>query len=226
MCAEALRLRNSLEVDRSVKYVGNVKSECESKCKLLRVAMELLSESSYGSVSVDDICRKAEVKKGSFYHFFPSKVDLTVAAMEADWLVKQPSLDRVFSSQTPPLRRIEEYCNNVFQSQEEYRLSRGKVIGCPMITLGAELSTQDEKIRLKTVEIVDRYVRYLESALRDAAAARLIDCQDPKALAVELFSLFQGTILQAKIYNDTAPLRKMKDSFLRLLPLRTEVAAA
>lgn len=194
-----------------------MKPECESKCKLLRVAMQLLSESSYGSVSVDDICRKAEVKKGSFYYFFPSKSDLTVAAMEADWQAKQADLDRVFSPQNPPLSRIEAYCDRALTEQSRKREAEGKIFGCPMITLGAELSTQDEKIRLKTVEIIDRYVKYLESAVRAAAEEGLISCDEPRALAEELFSYFQGVMLQAKIRNSITPLANLKDGMLRLL---------
>lgn len=201
-----------------------MKPECESKCRLLSTAMELIWESSYGSVSVDDICRKAEVKKGSFYHFFPSKSDLTVAAMEADWKAKQPELDAIFSPQSPPLSRLEGYCDNSVRCQEEKLSTYGKICGCPMITLGAELSTQDEKIRLKAVEIVNRYIRYLESAIRDAQEENLIAPGNPREAAERVFSLFQGSLLQAKILNDLAPLRDLKVSVLRLLEPRVEAA--
>ena len=50
--------------------------------KLIETAKNLIWTSSYGAVSVDDICRTANVKKGSFYHYFPSKQDLALAAME------------------------------------------------------------------------------------------------------------------------------------------------
>ncbi|MCW2286501.1 AcrR family transcriptional regulator, partial [Rhodoblastus acidophilus] len=54
----------------------------ETKRRLIAAALELIWRSSYGSVSVDDICKAADVRKGSFYHFFPSKADLAVAAMD------------------------------------------------------------------------------------------------------------------------------------------------
>ena len=203
-----------------------MKPECESKCKLLRVAMQLLSESSYGSVSVDDICKKAEVKKGSFYYFFPSKSDLTVAAMEADWQAKQAELDQVFSPQVPPLERIIGYCERARREQSHRREASGKVFGCPTITLGAELSTQDEKIRQKTVEIISRYVKYLESAVRDAAAEGLVACDDPSTTAEELFAYFQGMMLQAKIRNSTLPLANLGEGMLRLLQAHVEPATA
>jgi Bacterial regulatory proteins, tetR family len=43
---------------------------------LIDAAFELIWTNSYGAVSVDDICRAAGARKGSFYHFFRSKVDL------------------------------------------------------------------------------------------------------------------------------------------------------
>lgn len=194
-----------------------MKPECESKCKLLRVAMRLISESSYGSVSVEDICTAAGVKKGSFYYFFPSKSDLTVAAMEADWQDKQSGYDRIFSSQTPPLDRIARYCESSLQCHITEQSRSGKVLGCPMITLGAELSTRDEKIRLKTVEIMNRYIRYFESAVRDAMALGEIEAADPTALARDLFAYFQGCMLAAKVSNDVAPLRGIRDGMTRLV---------
>lgn len=199
-----------------------MKPECESKCRLLSTAMELIWESSYGSVSVDDICRAAGVKKGSFYHFFPSKSDLTVAAMEADWKNKQPVLDAIFSSQLQPLDRLAGYCDNALQCQENKLLAHGKICGCPMITLGAELSTQDEKIRIKAAEILNRYMRYLESAIHDAQGDGLIGEGDSRKAAERVFSLFQGTMLQAKIRNDLAPLYELKANVFHLLDVQSE----
>lgn len=203
-----------------------MKSECESKCRLLRVAMALISENSYGSVSVDDICTAAGVKKGSFYYFFPSKSDLTVAAMEADWQDKQPGYDRIFSPQTAPLDRIAGYCDSVLACHSAQFAKNGKIIGCPMITLGAELSTREEKIRLKTVEIMNRYIRYFESAVRDAAAAGLIEAAQPLSLAQDLFAYFQGCMLRAKVCNDPQPLEGIKDGMMRLLNAEALAPAA
>ena len=52
---------------------------------MINAISELIWVGSYGSTSVDDICEKAAVKKGSFYYFFESKADLAIAAIEADF---------------------------------------------------------------------------------------------------------------------------------------------
>ena len=62
-----------------------MKPESASKTKLLETAIDMIWASSYGSVSVDDICAKAGVNKGSFYYAFKSKSDLAVAAFERHW---------------------------------------------------------------------------------------------------------------------------------------------
>ncbi len=93
-----------------------------------------------------------------------------------------------------------------------------------MITLGAELSTQDKKIRLKAVEIINRYVKYLESAVRDAVEEGLIVCDNPAGMAEELFSYFQGVMLQAKIRNNPNLLANLKGGMQRLLLGQAEAA--
>lgn len=203
-----------------------MKPECETKCRLLRVAMQMIWENSYGSVSVDDICRTAGVKKGSFYHFFPSKAELAVAALEADWQRKRPVLDECFSPQTPPLERIESFLEGAFAAQKEKSAVCGKVCGCPTITLAAEISTQDEKIRVKTVEIMDRYVRYLESAIADAMRDGTLEVgMSPRDIALQIYSYFQGILIQAKVRNDIFALRFAKAGIWRLLGCRDTAAA-
>lgn len=203
-----------------------MKPESETKCRLLQTALELIWENSYGSVSVDDICRRAGIRKGSFYHFFPSKSDLTVAAMEASWQQRRPVLDEVFSPQVPALERLERYCHQSYISQSEKQKQFGKICGCPHITLGAELSTQDEKIRLKSVEIMSRYIRYFESALRDAATDGVIELENPRKKAEELFAYCQGLLLQAKLLNTLEPLSQTKKGLFQLLGILQREAIA
>ena len=146
-----------------------------AKERLLQVAFDLIWEQSYGAVSVDDICVRAKVKKGSFYYFFPSKSDLAVAAYEENWQQRRPLYDQTFSPQVPPLERLENFCNNMYERQKEKKLKTGRVLGCPFASVGCELSTQDEKIRQKAQEMFDRFCLYIEIALRDACREGLIE---------------------------------------------------
>lgn len=197
-----------------------MKQESETKRKILETAMELIWQSSYGSVSVDDICAKAGVNKGSFYYAFKSKAELAVAAYERHWEHKRPILDQVFSAQLPPLERLERYCQVVIDDQKEKYRTFGKMLGCPFCSLGSEISTQDETIRLKIEQMNGRFLKYLESLVRGLAADGLIEAKDPAELARELYSYLIGVLIQAKIENNPHGLDKLGQGAMRLLNVK------
>ncbi|MBV9298714.1 MAG: TetR/AcrR family transcriptional regulator [Verrucomicrobia bacterium] len=198
---------------------------CDSKLRLLQTAHELIWRRSYGSVGVDQICEQSRVKKGSFYHFFRSKSELTVAAYEFRWDQIRPALDRIFSIQIPPLERLEAYFANIRRNQTEHFEKNGRVLGCPFASLGSELSTQDEAIRLMAQQISERKCRYLESTLSDAMEAGDIPSQDAKLLAQELHFYIVGLIQEAKISNNLAVLDRMESGAYRIIgATRTTVA--
>jgi TetR/AcrR family transcriptional repressor of nem operon len=192
----------------------------DAKERLLQVAFELIWGQSYGSVSVDQICQKAEVKKGSFYYYFPSKSDLAAAAYEQYWQSCQPRYDQIFSPQIPPLQRIEGYCRMLYEGQRTKQLETGQVLGCPFTSVGSELSTQDEKIRQKSEQMMERICRYLESALRDACQGGWIPEQDFKAGAESICSHIMGKLLQAKIKNDAEVLQELHPAVMALVGAR------
>ena len=197
-----------------------MKQESESKRKLLEAAIDMIWESSYGSVSVDDICTKAGVNKGSFYYAFKSKSDLAVAAFERHWETKRPMMDRIFSAQIPPLERLDKYCQALIDDQKQKYESFGKMLGCPFCSIGSELSTQDENIRKKAEQIGARMLKYLESLVRDLAAEGLIESRDHAELAQEVGAYVTGVLMQAKIENSVKHVERLKHGVVRLLGVK------
>src|SRR6516225_6527444 len=182
----------------------------DMKERLTDAAMDLIWENSYGATSVDAICERAGAKKGSFYYFFKSKSELAAAALEADWKKKRTEMDTIFSATVPPLERFERYFEFVHDRLAEIQKKCGSILGCPLLTVGSEVSTQDELLREKVQEILDRKVLYFESAIRDAHSQGLIIAADAKAKAKGLFACYQGTLAQARIENDLEPLGEFK----------------
>ena len=198
-----------------------MRRESDTRTKLLQTALQLIWESSYGSVSVDDICQRAGVNKGSFYYAFKSKSDLAVGAFEHHWNEKRPLLDEIFSSQVAPLTRLENYCDYVVRDQLIKYDKFGKMCGCPFSSIGSELSTQDEQIRRKAHELADRAIKYLSATLRDAIVEGSIDAKDPVELAREVFCYAKGLIMQAKIENNPDILKCLKDGVFRLVAAKS-----
>lgn len=196
-----------------------------AKERLLQVAFDLIWRQSYGSVSVDNICDRAKVKKGSFYHFFPSKSDLAVAAYEEHWQQNQARYDRTFSPLVPPLERIENYCRGVYEGQKEKQQKTGRVLGCPFASVGCELSTQDEKIRAKSREMFDRFCKYIETTLRDAHKEGLIEQMDFAVKSQDIFSFVLGMLLQAKVKNNVEILTDLNSTIVKMIDARVPAPA-
>jgi TetR/AcrR family transcriptional repressor of nem operon len=192
----------------------------DAKERLLRTASDLIWESSYGSVGVEQICERAGVQKGSFYHFFPSKSDLAVAAVEDHWEKNRADKERVFASGIAPLERLTGWCDLIRDNQTRRAEKRGKVLGCPYTSMGSELSTQDEKIRRKCQEMAERICAYVEIAVRGVQREGLIPKGNAAEKARELYSFVTGVVLQAKIDNDLRALDRLKPGLLRLLGVR------
>ena len=181
------------------------------KERLLDAAMDLIWENSYGATSVDAICDRAGAKKGSFYYFFKSKSELAAAALEDCWNKKKAEMDSIFSPTIPPLERFDRYFDFVHDRLAEVQKKCGSILGCPFISVGSEVSTQDQIVRSTIDRIMDRKLNYFVSAVRDAVAEGLIDAPDPGAKARALFSCYQGMMAQARIQNDIEILRGFKE---------------
>ena len=180
------------------------------KERLAEAAMDLIWENSYGATSVDAICERAGAKKGSFYYFFKSKSELAAAALENDWQKRRADMDAIFSATVPPLERFERYFDYVHDRLAELQKECGSILGCPLLSVGSEMSTQDELLREKVQEILDRKIRYFESAIRDAHSQGLIIAPDAKAKAKGLFACYEGILAQARIQNNLDLLREFK----------------
>ena len=194
--------------------------------RLMTAALDLMWEESYGAVTIDDICKRADVKKGSFYYFFDSKAALAVAALEKLWRDDwKPRMDARFSPSVEPLERIRGYLEWAYTTQCELKKAGGKVLGCPVCSVGSEVSTQEIDVGAKVRELFARKRKYLESTIRDAMAEGLIEPCDPPEKALALSCLIEGAVTQARIMNDPETLKNLPAMGLDLLRVKKAVAA-
>lgn len=68
MCLEAENIKEA--------QTNRQKQAAASKNKLVAAAMELFNEKGYEQTTVQDICTRADLSVGVFYHYFPSKSDV------------------------------------------------------------------------------------------------------------------------------------------------------
>jgi TetR/AcrR family transcriptional repressor of nem operon len=189
----------------------------DAREKLLSVAFDLIHENSYGTVSVDHICRRAGVNKGSFYYFFKTKTDLVVTAYEEHWQQKLPDYERIFSKEHPPLQRLKLWCEYTCRVQKQRREKYGHACGCPYTSLGGELANRDDKVRRTAQDLIDRHVNYLAGAIEEAQQKGEARPGNARTKAELVHSLMIGLSLRAKIYDDLKILRQSETAILALI---------
>ena len=192
----------------------------DAKERLMEAVWELIWCGSYGSTTIDQICDKAGVKKGSFYYFFDSKADLAVAAIDEEWQQKRQELDSMFSPTIPPLDRLRNYCDFGYRLQVEVRAKYGCALGCPLFSVGAEISTEEDRLQKKIQAILEYKRKYFESAIRDAHAAGLIHAPDAASKSRALFAYYQGLMTQARIANNVDILREAARGMFDMLGVK------
>jgi len=162
-------------------------------------AYHLVCEYSYGAVTIDAICERAAVKKGSFYYFFESKSDLAVAAIDAWWHGREKIIDKIFNSEKLPADRLQAYLDFITELQLNAYAKSGQVLGCPLFTFGAEICVQDERIRARIVDFLNAVLKVFAKAIAEMQAAGELPPGDPETIARTLLSVYQGILTLARI---------------------------
>lgn len=194
----------------------------DAKQRLMDAVLDLIWLGSYGTTTIDHICEKAGVKKGSFYYFFDSKAELAAEAFEESWKEKQYELDAIFSPTVPPLERLQRYAEFTFKFQKEITAKYGRVLGCPHSCLGSEVCTQEDKLEKTIQKIMVLKQKYLESAIREAHAEGLIDAPDPMTKARMVLAYYEGVLTQARIQNDIGLLQDTARGMFAILGVKEQ----
>ncbi|MEJ2423347.1 MAG: TetR/AcrR family transcriptional regulator [Candidatus Thiodiazotropha sp.] len=180
----------------------------DTRTRILSTARELFHGRSYADVGIKEICDIAQVQKGSFYHFFPSKQDLAMAViddMADDWA--HGFVAEAFDRDLPPLERLDYLVDAAYYWQKAAKDLEGRMPGCLFGNLALEVSTRDEVIRARINAVFanasDRFHETLDEAMEQGQIPPL----DTKSTAQAMLAYLEGVILLAKSQNDPEVVR-------------------
>lgn len=191
----------------------------DARERLIEAAKEVIYAHSYEAVSVDELCAAAGVNKSSFYHFFSSKQDLVLVALESQWQwFEEKVLKPTFADHLPPQERMVRFFDLVLEQQQAQKQTGGHMRGCPIGNLTLEMSTQDELIRARVEQFFRAWLRYFERMLDEAKAQGIVPATlDPAVTAQALLAYFEGVVLLAKGRNDPTLIATLRAGTLSLM---------
>lgn len=191
----------------------------DTKQKLINTAKQLIGASSYTAVGVAEICKQAGVNKGSFYHFFKSKEELAIEALEDSFKEHEPELNEIFSPNKTAIEQVDALVNTFYSHQVEAFNQNGKVCGCPAVNLGSEMASQNEHFSESIRQIMQRYEHKCSTLVQKFINEGLINKDsNPEILGKVLHTYILGLKFTAKIDNDPLALKnEFKTTILRIL---------
>jgi TetR/AcrR family transcriptional repressor of nem operon len=174
----------------------------DSKTRLLMAALTVVRTSGYAGATVDDICKAAGVTKGSFFHHFKSKDELTLAAI-AHWESMTEGLfaAAAYHDLPDPLDRVLGYVTL------RGELLRGDLpdITCFLGTLVQETYATHPAIREACERRLRRHVRALALDLEAAKARHAADAGwSAEGVGFYIQSVLQGGFIFAKAQQSPA----------------------
>lgn len=182
----------------------------QTRADLIRAGLELLTEKGFFAAGLDEILRRVNVPKGSFYHYFKSKEAFGLELLDEYDRYFQHKLKRHLGNQNlSPIERIRAFVTDAEQGLEKYEFRRGCLVG----NLGQEMTVLPEGFRSRLLAVLESWRSLLASSLEEHTG-------NPE-LAEHLAEFFwigwEGAVMQARLAKSCEPLRVFHQGFERLL---------
>lgn len=187
----------------------------DTRARLVQIGTDILSEKGFDITTIDEVLRLAEVPKGSFYYYFPSKADFGLAVIDNYAFLWEQKLTRLLRDpNVSPLQRVRNYIFEAALGLETYEFRRGCLIG----NLGQELGGLDDVFRERILGVLNSWTGVLADCLRQGQEAGEIRADlNTKQVASFFWFSWEGAILKAKIERSTVPLDQFRDVTMRIL---------
>jgi len=171
---------------------------------LLEVGLRLIHSRGYAATGMKEILDEAQVPKGSFYHYFPSK---EAYANEVLKLYAQGEGERgermLRDRKIAPLKRLRRY----FEELIRVYGPSAEIRGCMLGNLTLELADQSDSTQAILHESFSTWQAILAEILREALErGDLPRSTKPEELAGFLLNSYEGALLRSKADRSVKPL--------------------
>ena len=165
-----------------------------SRTSIVKTACILMLKYGYAATSVDDICGRAGVTKGSFYHFFASKEELGLAVLNGFY---EEGVARVASGAYAGVNDPYQRLLALFDHLEAIGPDLWRQ-GCLMGSFACELAESSPMIRRRVAAIFEELVNRLAPIFRPLARGR----REAAELAEQTLMVIEGAVIMARAHDD------------------------
>ncbi|WP_067703608.1 TetR/AcrR family transcriptional regulator [Erwinia sp. ErVv1] len=182
---------------------------------ILTTGEALCVQRGFNGMGLIELLKVAEVPKGSFYYYFPSKEAFGVAMLERYFAAGHAHLRDALDAQPGNQRQsvLDYYHHSLTRSQEM------GFTGCLSVKLSAEVCDLSEPMRnaldAGSKALIATLTGALERAVHQGTLCLEYTARD---CAQNVYTLWLGASLQSKVSRDSAPLFSAWQEMKRMLP--------
>jgi AcrR family transcriptional regulator len=173
----------------------------ETRRRIIQAAADLFHKQGVHLTSPDQIIEASGTGKGQFYHYFKNKERLVHEVLQAHLEAIQTG--------TAPIKfeinswdDLAEWFQTHIVLQKSFKMTRG----CPIGTIGNEVTEHDELIRQDVSLLFEVMKNKLAGFfIREKAKRRLLESANEEQLADFCLSTIQGGMLLGKIRRSSQP---------------------
>ena len=160
--------------------------EAIRKAQILDAALQTIAARGHANVTMDDICRAANLSKGGLAHYYRSKNDLFLAAF-------QEFFDRIFQRSQETMAAFDDPMEQLLSFDWLYDLNDPELnIGYPIVFDVMSIAVHDDTYRRIFHDWIDNWIVLLEGALRKGMAKGHFKKLNPDAVARAISAIYQG----------------------------------
>ena len=192
----------------------------DTKTALIRCGMELLTEQGFINTGLEQILKKVNVPKGSFYYYFENKEAFGYVVLDhyANYFIHKLE-KHLIHSDLPALERLQAFMQDATQGMKRFNYKRGCLVG----NLTQEFGSSHPEFKEKLEAIFEQWKTLVSNCLALAVEENtLAPTTDCESLADFFWIGWEGAVMHSKLTESEQPMRLFATQFLKLLPQQTQ----
>lgn len=177
----------------------------ERRERLFRAALELFARQGFAETTVEDITNAADLGKGTFFNYFPSKEHILLAFSEMQFGKLKAAFEEMRATNMPV---------PVFMRSLGERMTQEPIRNPAIIRILLQTFLANSTLREQVLELQDRVTAIHTEMIRmGQESGEIRDDLPPGELANVFRQTIFGTLLIWSLHGDSTLLNRMERSF-------------